>query len=100
MCDFPPLSGITLVVLCLQLEPLRKQLQKLKTDNTKMATSMEAMVRANQQLQGTAEALQDQLQQKAHVMQQLQQARFLYHLLCVESFNTYPSLSWYGLICV
>ena len=59
----------------LQIEPLRKALQKCKEDNCKMAVSMETLLKSSQQMEGSVQCLQDELEKKTYLMEQLQTAR-------------------------
>ena len=59
----------------LQIEPLRTTLQKCKDDNAKLASSLEAVVNSNTQLQSTVHALQDQVEKKTYLLDQTNQAR-------------------------
>ena len=58
-----------------QLQPLRQALSKCKEDNSKMAGSMESLMHSNTKLQATVDKLQDELAQKAHMLDSTNRAR-------------------------
>ena len=65
----------TTIHFVIQVEPVRRSLQQCKGDNTKMAASIETLMKSNGQLQAAVDNLEDKLDQKNHLLTQTQASR-------------------------
>ena len=59
----------------LQVEPLRSSLHQCKSDNSKMASSLDTLLKDNARLQAQVDGLQDKLDKAKHIQQQIRDAR-------------------------
>ena len=57
------------------MDPFQATLELCKTDNAKMANSLETVVRSNSMLQASVETLTDEVEKKTFLLEQIKAAR-------------------------